>query len=122
MVALWERMGQWFGGLWEASYGTVNDQTIYAWTGALNQFSEQEIAGAMKQMEAWEEKYPPTFPQFRALCMAARSKARPSWTEERIATERRGNPIAGVLEHLSKRGLSETAKRELAKMRELVNG
>lgn len=126
MVALWERMGQFFGARWEREFGTVNDQTIHAWRGALNRFSEQEIASAVKACADWESPHPPNFPEFKALCMAARSKAAPTWTDDRLEAERDrargGNPIAGALEKLGKRGLSDVAKAEIEKMRQIVTG
>jgi hypothetical protein len=87
MVALWERMGQLFGPQWETWYGTVDTQTIRSWQRSLAEFSEQELAGAIKACESWEEKFLPTYPQCRALCMSARAKLRPNWTAERIERE-----------------------------------
>jgi hypothetical protein len=123
MIAMWERMGQWFGNLWESTYGTAEDQTIHAWTGALNRFSEQELAGAIRSCEDWDGKFPPTFPEFKALCMAARSAAKPNFTEQRIANEEKMKKgLPGAIEHLAKHGISETAKRELDRMRRIVAG
>ena len=124
MVAMWERMAQWFGNRWEREYGTVQDQTISAWTGALNRYAVEDVIGAMQAMAEWDSPHPPTFPEFRGLVLAAKAKRQPSWTEDRIEAERDrakgGNPIAGALEKLGKRGLSPIAKAELAKMREML--
>ena len=119
MVAMWERMGQWFGNLWESTYGTVDDQTIQAWTSSLNRFSEMELAGAIRSCEDWDGRFPPTFPEFKALCMAARSAAKPNLTEQRIAKEKEPDNIIG---HLAKHALSDVAKRELDKMRRIMAG
>jgi hypothetical protein len=121
MVAMWHRMGAFFGAAWESQYGGVEDQTISAWAGALGAFTVGELAGAIKAMEGWEEKFPPTFPEFRAVLMAQRGQSRPNWTDERIEAEQtRGRGVAGVLEDLAKGPLTETAKAELAKMAQIA--
>jgi len=120
MVAMWHRLGDYFGPQWEASYGGVDDGTIYAWTAALNRYSEIDLAGAIKSCQSWDGKFPPTFPQFRALVMAARSK--PNATEARIALEKReGKPVA-MIEHLSRIATSDIAKRELDRMKQIMAG
>jgi len=122
MVAMWERMGQWFGNLWESTYGSVNDQTIHAWTGALNRFTEQELAGAIRSCEDWDGKFPPTFPEFKALCMAARSAAKPNITERRLQRETRTGKPDSMIEHLSRHASSHVARTELKKMKQIEAG
>jgi len=123
MVAMWERMAQWFGARWEREYGTVTDQTIHSWLGALQRYEVDDIIGAMQQMADWDSPHPPTFPEFRGLVLAARAKRKPSWTDDRIEAEAtRGKGVAGVLEELGKGRLTETAKAELEKMREMLRG
>lgn len=123
MVAMWERMAQWFGGRWEREYGNVQDQTIHAWTGALQRYDVEDIIGAMQAMAEWDSPHPPTFPEFRGLVLASKAKRKPSWTEDRLEAERtRGKGVAGVLADLGKGRLTETGKAELAKIRAIVEG
>ena len=120
MVAMWQRMSDYFGGSWQGAYGGVNDPAIYAWTGSLNRYSEAELAGAIRACEDWDGSFPPTFGQFKALVMAARSK--PNATEQRMALEKSaGKPVA-LLEHLARSAVSEIAQRELARMHDLLAG
>ena len=122
MIALWERMGQWFGPRWENTFGTIDEQTIWSWHGALNRFSEDEIAGAMRQMEDWESPHPPNFPEFKALCMAARSKARKNFTDKRMEVEQDAGIDVPMIEHLARHANSEVAQRELDRMRRIIAG
>jgi hypothetical protein len=122
MVAMWQRMNQWFGGLWESAYGSVDDQTISAWTGALERFSEPDLAGAIRSCEDWKGKYPPTFPEFKALVLAARSTADVNFTDKRLAQEKAAGKPQSMIEHLSRVATSPIAKRELAKMKRIMNG
>jgi hypothetical protein len=103
-------MADFFGPLWESSYGTVDDQAIYAWTGALNRYSEQELAGAINACQDWDGKFPPTFPEFKSMVMAARSA--------QAADQATPSPEVKNLEHFTKvrRGDSEIAKREKKRM------
>jgi len=120
MVAMWQRMTDYFGPQWEASYGNVDSGTIYAWTGSLNRYSEAELAGAIRACEEWDGSFPPTFGQFKALVMAARSK--PNATEQRMALEKSaGKPVA-MIEHLARSAVSEISQRELARMYDLLAG
>jgi len=111
MVAMWQRMSDYFGPLWESAYGGVDDQAIYAWTGALAHYSESEIGGAVKACENWDGKFQPTFPEFKSMVMAARSAqaAKPPANPEPVAS----------LEYFTKerRTDSEIAKREKKRMR-----
>ena len=116
MVAMWQRMTDYFGPLWESQYGTVDDPAIYSWQGALAQYSEADLAGAIKSCQDWDGKYPPSFPEFKSLVMAARSAQ-----AGQEATERATIPS---LEHLTKvrRGDSEIAKREKKRMAAIARG
>lgn len=118
MVAMWERMGQYFGDKWERQFGDVDGQTIHAWHGALNQFTEDEIAGAMKSMPEWESPFPPTFPEFKALCMSARNAEKKNFTERRIEKE----IDKPMLQHLAAHADSEVARTELIKMAAIQRG
>jgi len=120
MIAMWHRMADYFGPLWESSYGTIDGTTIYAWQGAMGQFTEADLAGGIKACENWTEKFPPTFGQFRSLIMAGRSK--PNFTEKREAEEKITGQPASMIEHLSRYASSHVAQRELARMRGIMAG
>jgi hypothetical protein len=94
MIALWQRLTDYWP-QWESLYGTVDDSTIYGWTGALNRFTEAELAGAIRSCEDWTGRYPPTFPEFKSLCVAAKADL------ESIAHQP-GDPEVKSLEHLAK--------------------
>jgi len=118
MVAMWHRMGAFFGSAWESQYGGVNDQTIGAWTGALYDFTVGELAGAIKACERWESKFPPTFPEFRALLLSVRNASRPNVTDQRI--ERETN--TPLLEKLRQHASTPIALRELARIERILAG
>lgn len=117
MVAMWHRMSTFFGSIWESQYGGVNDQGISSWSGALGEFTVEELGGAIGECQKWDGKFPPTFPEFRALCQSARSKSRPNWTEQRIERE------VGVAQLVKpKRGDSAIARRYKAMIRDMLAG
>ena len=121
MIALWARMTQWFP-QWQSLYGGVDDPAIYAWTGALARYTEDELGGAIRSCENWDGKFPPSFPEFKSMVMAARSATTPNHTDKRIAMEKQhGKPVA-MIEHLARKATSEVAQRELAKMRRILAG
>ena len=122
MVALWQRMTDYFGPQWQASYGTIDEGTIYSWTGALMCYTENEIAGAVKACQSWDGSFPPNFGQFKALVMAARSAANPNYTEKRIAVEKQTGQSVTMIEHLSRSATSDVAKKELDRMKRILAG
>lgn len=87
MVWLWANMSARFGGVWESAYGGIRDPGIRMWMDDLGAFSDDEIRGAAELAKDWDGKFPPTCPEFRALCMSVRAKSRPNWTEQRIERE-----------------------------------
>jgi len=109
-------MTELFGQQWVKSYGESDGSTRPAWQGALGEFSANEVAAALKSCEDWESKFPPTFPEFKALCTSARAKARPNWTEQRISS---GRPLMTVLRE---KATTPIAKEELAKMDRIMAG
>lgn len=121
MVALWQRLTD-FWPQWESLYGTVDDAAIYAWTIELSKYEEADLAGALKQCTNWDGKFPPSFPEFKALVMAARSANKPTITEQRIALEKKGATTDDFVNHLDKPGLSTVAKRELANIKKNMAG
>ena len=116
MIALWAKMRQFFGNAWVSTYGTIDDQTIYGWTGALNQFTEAELAGAIKACEDWPGKFAPNFPEFKTMCMAARANLKSVEISHRVMNETKS------LEDLTghKRGETEIARREKEKQRKIL--
>lgn len=70
MVALWYRASQYLGPQFEAQFGTIEDDTIYAWQEGLRHLSEEQIAVGVDALSRWSERYPPTLGQFRQLCTA----------------------------------------------------
>lgn len=78
MVALWYRASQYLGPIWEAQFGGVNDDTIYAWQEALRTLSEEQIGVGVKALAEWTAKYPPTLGQFRELCKVGSASAGPA--------------------------------------------
>lgn len=123
MVAMWERMAQWFGNRWEREYGTIENQTIHAWMGALNRYDEQDIVAAMHDMTQWDSPHPPSFPEFRGMVAAHQARRQPNWTEDKDEAEQtRGKGVGGVLENLKKGATTEAAKAEIEKMLQIWRG
>jgi len=119
MIAIWERMGQWFGPLWEQGFGTIHEKTINAWMDAMGEFGEDDIARAMHALAKWESKYPPTFPEFRALIMAHRPKE--NFTDRRIESEK--GEIKSLADFAKpRREDGPIAKREKERMRRILAG
>jgi len=87
MTRLWQRMRELLGQSWVRAYGEADGQTPYAWSGALADFTPTEIGGAIQAVQDWDSPFPPTFPEFKALCLSARAKHRPNWTQQRIARD-----------------------------------
>lgn len=89
MVALWYRASQYLGGIWESQYGGVNDDTIYAWQNALATLSEEQIAIGVHALVDWQDKFPPTIGQFKALCKKDSPVTRPIPEERRLTSDRK---------------------------------
>jgi len=116
-VRVWNRMRQLFGQHWTRDYGDAAEQTRHAWQGALGQFTTDEIGLALQNCQEWTAKFPPTFPEFRALCLSARHKLRPNWTEQRIAREKdTGQGVSGLIQHFAKGAKSEAAEAGLVEI------
>lgn len=122
MVAMWKRMGEYFGQSWVREYGESNGEPIKAWTEALNGFSEAQIARGVKWCQTWTQPFPPNLGQFKNLCLTMRQEELPNATEERIAMEKAaGKPIA-MIEHLARVATSDIAKREIERMKQIYAG
>lgn len=116
-VKLWDKMRARFGQRWSRDYGEASDPIRAEWQGNLGLFTAQEVAGAISLMDGWESPHPPTYPEFRALCLSARAKLRPNWTQERVARE---VPLAQLT--APKRGDSEVARQEKDRIRRISSG
>jgi len=60
-------MTEMYGHRWTASFGVSADQG-HAWAAALGGLSGQQIAVGLSALVAGDEKWPPSAPEFRALC------------------------------------------------------
>lgn len=105
MVAMWKRLREYMGQSWVREYGDVDGQAIYAWQGALAVFTEDQIARGIKACQKWTKDFPPTFGQFRALCLI---KSYAPKTEQPVKA------IADLTK--AKPGDSAIAKREKKRM------
>lgn len=122
IVALWKRLREYCGQSWVREYGDVDGEAIKSWTDALSGYSEHQIARGVKWCQSWTRDFPPTLGQFREMCLTVRPEELPNKTDERIALEKReGKPVA-MLEQLARFGTSEIAKREIERMRRILNG
>lgn len=121
MVALWARMTAMFP-QWESLYGNVDSPGIAAWTRNLDGFTELELGGAIRLSERWEGKFPPMYPEFRAMCVNARNAAKPDVTAQRLAEEKAAGQSATMIEHLSRIASGPTALAELERMHRLMAG
>jgi hypothetical protein len=117
MTRLWQRMRELLGQSWVRAYGEADGQTPHAWAGALGDFTPTEIGGAIQAVQDWDSAFPPTFPEFKALCLSVRAKQRPNWTQERVARE---VPLQQLT--APQPGDSETARQEKAMIRQIMAG
>jgi hypothetical protein len=119
MVALWDRMSKLYR-TWERDWGDVNGDTIYAWTRLLSKFSEVDIGGAIEACADRDSKFPLDFPEFKSLCVAARSAAKPNVTDQRIAAEKDTKSLGDFTK--PKRGDGPVAKEQKARMARIHAG
>ena len=117
MIALWHRLTQYWPH-WESLYGDVDGQPIYLWQKALSSFTELDLKGALTLCEDWTGKFPPTFPEFKQLCKAAKVER-----HARVTVQPQ-NPEVKSLEALGKgkRTDTEEAKRHKARLRRMLAG
>lgn len=69
---LWMRMTNIFGHKWTSSFGAEPSET---WLAGLIDMSEDEVRTGLLACLNWPEEWPPTLPQFRALCRPRREAA-----------------------------------------------
>lgn len=122
MIALWKRLREYFGTTWTREHGDIDGSDIAAWRDGLEQYTEAQIARGVKWCQEWTNDFPPTLPQFLRMCLSVRPEELPNVTEKRMALEKdTGKPVA-MLEHLARVAHSEIAKRELGRMRQIMDG
>ena len=61
-----------FGHSWVSAYGAEPSDT---WLAGLIDMTEEEIRTGLVACLTWEDRWPPTLPQFRALCRLRREPA-----------------------------------------------
>lgn len=122
MTALWKRMREYFGQTWTREYGEADGQAINAWSEALREFSEAQIARGVKWCQSWQGDWPPNLGEFRQMCLTVRPEELPNITEKRVALERQTGKPTHILEHLARVATSEVAKRELSRMYRIAAG
>lgn len=64
--ALWLRMAQMFGHRWASSYGTADRGAL--WRRGLDGLAPADLAVGLQACMAQALDWPPTLPQFRAMC------------------------------------------------------
>ncbi|WP_405120793.1 replication protein P [Pseudomonas leptonychotis] len=64
---LWLKMTELYGHRWTGSFGVSADQS-HAWAAALGGLTGPQIAVGLASLVASDEKWPPSAPEFRALC------------------------------------------------------
>lgn len=66
--ALWQRMARIYGRKWTNNYGEVDDGT---WLVGLRDIRPEDLDRAMGRCCLIDSPWPPTLPEFRAMCKAA---------------------------------------------------
>ena len=122
MVALWRRLREYLGQSWVREYGEVDGSAIAAWSDALRDFTELQIARGVKWCQSWTQDWPPTLGEFRQMCLTVRPEEIRNHTDRRIEIEKREGKPVSMLEHLARHASSPVAKRELERMRRLDAG
>ena len=97
---LWERMAKIYGHKWVSSFGAADDDT---WLMGLRDVTPQQIGIGLERCRTRPEPWPPTLPEFRALCKSAGAPYHPPFP-------RLPKPPANP----------EIAGRELNKMKQLL--
>lgn len=122
MTALWNRMTGFFGAAWVSSYGEVGGEGFNTWMDALGILTEDKIARGVKSCMEWSGDYPPNVAQFTKLCMTSRPEEKPNYTERRIEQEKQTGKKISLIEHLKRKAITPTAKREIKRMEKIYAG
>lgn len=75
MDNLWERMNHLYGHKWSSAYGELASdangeltETASTWARGLNGLAGQELAHGLEGCVSRSDPWPPSLPEFRALC------------------------------------------------------
>src|SRR5690554_5480115 len=66
IAKLWQRMAMIYGHKWTSAYGDKDDGT---WSSGLSGITGRQIAAGLRACVDSGEPWPPTLPEFRALCL-----------------------------------------------------
>lgn len=96
---LWLKMTELYGHRWTGSFGVSADQS-HAWAAALGGLNGQQIAVGLSALVASDEKWPPSAPEFRALCENRDPAGYGLPCDEQAYQEacRRAHPASGSIE------------------------
>lgn len=72
IARLWQRMAAIYGHKWVSSYGA--DDADDTWLRGLGGITPNEVAGALSACVERGDPWPPTLPEFRALCRAPKER------------------------------------------------
>jgi hypothetical protein len=88
-------MTETFGHAWTSSYGETPSDT---WLAMLIDMTPEELRTGLIACANWTERFPPTLPQFRALCRPRREEAHQVFRRlpepEEVRTQRREQGLA----------------------------
>lgn len=78
MGTLWTRMGEIYGHRWISAYGEYGDgerasSTVETWRKGLTGVTPEQIARGLKTCLERGADWPPTLPEFRAMCKPVRA-------------------------------------------------
>lgn len=118
---LWAKMGRIYGHRWITSYGECDDGT---WLWALRSLTREHLAHGIKTCVKAGKEWPPTMPEFRAMCRTLPSLTppenkhlhlpQPQIDPERLKMHRRALLMAAGLnsDHIDETG--EAARDSMA--------
>ena len=86
MARLWRRMGRIYGHRWASQYGAADDGT---WAAALADLAEDELFAGLRACALSGDGWPPTLPEFRALCRPTRREHAAAYRTAPPAIERK---------------------------------
>lgn len=69
---LWKRMAMIYGHKWVSSYGEADDGT---WLSGLHDVTTEQVGAGLEKCRTSTDPWPPTLPQFRAMCLPEKKHA-----------------------------------------------
>ena len=69
---LWRRLAAMYGHRWTSSYGIEDSGT---WSAVLAGLTPEQVGRGLRRVADSGEEWPPSAPQFRALCLQSREQA-----------------------------------------------